>query len=97
MEKQLTQSDVNDKQKKQMWCDIEGKRCELERIIENQTKGAILQSKSWWYNEGEKNTKYFFNRKKRHFIQATITQLKFSEDDFICTGKEILVECEFFL
>ena len=38
LEEQLTQSDVNDKQKKQMWCDIERKRCELERIIENQTK-----------------------------------------------------------
>ena len=34
LEEQLTKSDVNDKEKKQMWCDIEGKKCELERIIE---------------------------------------------------------------
>ena len=61
LEEQLTHSDVNDKQKKQIWCDIEGKKRELERIIEYQTKGAILRSKSQWYNEGEKNTKYFLN------------------------------------
>ena len=42
LEEQLTQSDVNDKQKKQMWCDNEGKKRELERIIESHTKGAIL-------------------------------------------------------
>ena len=73
LEEQLTHSDVNDKQKKQIWCDIEGKKRELERIIEYQTKGAILRSKSRWYNEGEKNTKYFLNLEKRHCEQATIT------------------------
>ena len=56
LEEQLTHSDVNGKQKKQIWCDIEGKNPELETIIEYQTKGAILRSKSRWYNEGEKNT-----------------------------------------
>ena len=96
LEEQLTHSDVNDKQKKQIWCDIEGRKRELERIIEYQTKGAILRSKSRWYNEGEKNTKYFLNLEKRHCKQATITQLKVSEDDFISTDKEILLECENF-
>ena len=96
LEEQLTYSNVNDKQKKQIWCDIEGKKLELERIIEYQTKGAILRSKSRWYNEGEKNTKYFLNLEKRHCKQATITQLKVSEDDFISTDKEILLEDENF-
>ena len=34
---------------------------DLEKIIEHRTKGAILRSKSQWYNEGERNTKYFLN------------------------------------
>ena len=38
LEEQLTHSDVNDKQKKQIWCDIEGEKRELETIIEYQTK-----------------------------------------------------------
>ena len=83
LEKQLTNSDVDDKQKKQIWPDIEGKKRELETIIEYQTKGTILRSRSRWYNEGEKNTKYFLNLEKRHYKQGTITQLKVSENDFI--------------
>ena len=46
LEEQLTHSDVNDKQKKQIWCDTEGKKRELEAIIEYQTKEEILRSKS---------------------------------------------------
>ena len=60
------------------------------------TKGAILRSKSQWYNEGEKNTKYFLNLEKRHCKQGTITQLKVNDNDLICTDKEILKECESF-
>ena len=96
LEEPLTHSDVNDKQKKQIWCDIEGKKRELKAIIEYQTKGEILRSKSRWYNEGEKNTKYFLNLEKRGCKQAIITQLKASEDDFTSTDKEILLECEHF-
>ena len=38
---------------------------ELETILEYQTKGAIFRSKSQWYNEGEKNSAYFLNLKKK--------------------------------
>ena len=44
-------------------------RLALEKIIELRTKGAILRSKTKWYNEGEKNTKYFPNLEKRHYKQ----------------------------
>ena len=57
---------------------------------------TILRSKSQWYNEGEKNTKYFLNLEKRHCKQGTITQLKVNDNDLICTDKEILKECESF-
>ena len=71
-------------------------KCELAAIIEHMTKGAILRSKSQWYNESEKNTKYFLNLEKRHCKQGTITQLKVNDNDLICTDKEILKECESF-
>ena len=48
---------------------------ELENIIEYRTKGAIIRSKSQWYNEGEKNSRYFLNLGKRHCKQGTISQL----------------------
>ena len=69
---------------------------ELEKIIEYRTKGAILRSKSRWYNQGEKNTKYFLNLEKRHFKQGTISQLKLSDGVFVISEKDILSECESF-
>ena len=85
---------MNDSQK--LWPELEKTRFELEAIIEYQTKGAILRSKSQWYNEGEKNSKYFLNLEKRHCRQNTITQLKINDKDVIRSDKEILHECEDF-
>ena len=79
-----------------MWAQLETKEQELERIVEYQTKGAILRSKSRLYNEGEKNTKYFLNLEKRHCKQATIAQLKIDDNAFALTDKEILSQCETF-
>ena len=68
-------------------------RLELEKIIEIRTKGAILRSKSKWYNEGEKNTKYFLNLEKRHYKQGTISQIKINDSEFVTSDKKILTEC----
>lgn len=68
-------------------------RLELEKIIEFRTKGAILRSKTTWYNEGAKNTKYFLNLEKRHFKQGTISQIKTNDSEFITSDKKILNEC----
>ena len=65
-------------------------------IIEHRKKGAIVRSKSQWYNEGENNNKYFLNLEKRHCKQGTITQLKVNSDDRVCSDKEILNECDAF-
>ena len=70
LEKCLAEEYVNDYQKQKVWSDLEAKKREVETIIEHRTKGAIVRSKSQWYNEGEKNTKYF---EKRHCKQGTIT------------------------
>ena len=45
---------------------LDQKTKELEKIIEHRTKGAILRAKCRWYNEGEKNSKYFLSLEKRH-------------------------------
>ena len=43
---------------------LDQKTKELEKIIEYRTRGAILRAKCRWYNEGEKNSKYFLVLKK---------------------------------
>ena len=93
LEKCLTEEYVNEYQKQKVWSNLEAKKCKLETIIEYRTKGAIVRSKSQWYNEGEKNTKYFLNLEKRHCKQGTITQLKINDNDLVYTDKEILNEC----
>ena len=72
---------------------LKSKKEQYEMIIEHRTKGAILRSQCRWYNEGEKNTKYFLNLEKRHYKQGTISQLKINDDNFITKDSEILTEC----
>lgn len=75
---------------------LEQKTKELEKIIEYKTKGAIVRAKCRWYNEGEKNSKYFLSLEKRHYKNGVISQLKLGENEFASSDKEILSECETF-
>ena len=61
--------------KSEIYKELDIKTLQLEKIAQYQTRGAILRSKARWYNEGEKNTKYFLNMQKRHFNKKTIKQL----------------------
>ena len=72
------------------------KKLELENIIESRTKGAILRSKTKWYNKGEKNTKYLLNLEKRHFKQGTISQVRINDNEFVTSDEKVLSECELF-
>lgn len=52
---------------------------ELDRIYESKAKGAFVRSRMKWLEEGEKNTKYFFNLEKRNAELTTIAKLKINE------------------
>ena len=65
----------------------------LEKIYEYKTKGAILQSKTRWYNEREKNSKYFFNLEKWHFKRKALSQLHRADNSPLSSDHEILQEC----
>ena len=73
---------------------LDHKTKELEKIIEHRTKGAILRAKCKWHSKGEKNFKA--SLEKRHFKNGVISQLKLGDNDFACSDKEILSECETF-
>ena len=61
LEEELDNSNLNDAHISHVEKEINEQKLELEKIIEDRTKDAILRSKTKWYNEGEKNTKYFLN------------------------------------
>ena len=63
LEKELDKGNLNETEHSDLEDEINTQKLELEKINEDHTNGAILRSKRrWspgWYNEGEKNTKYF--------------------------------------
>ena len=75
---------------------LDNLNCELEKIIEYRTKGAIMRSRIQWHNEGEKNTKYFLGLEKRHYKQGTINRFKKNENEYATSDKDILNVCEAF-
>ena len=68
---------------------LKGKKCERTlKQSETRTgnddkipdkKSNFNVSKSQWYNECEKNTKYFFNLEKRYYKQGTLEQFKINK------------------
>ena len=73
LQKEIDRSSRDEPGKQEMHRELEKKQRELEQIIEHKTKGAILRSKCRWYNEGEKNTKYFLILEKRHYKNGVIS------------------------
>ena len=92
----IESNEINPSEKTEMFCTLEARKRELEKIIEYRTKGSILRARCRWYNEREKDTKYFLNLEKGHFKQSAITQLKVDDENFVTTDKEILNPCEAF-
>ena len=55
-----------------------------------------MRSRTRWYNEGEKNTKYFLSLEKRHHSNKTIKTLQLADGKLINTVREFLKESKSF-
>ena len=64
----------------------------MDEIIRYKTAGAILRSKIRWYNEGERNTKYFHSLEKRHVNCKTENNARISKDAEILQGAKTYYE-----
>ena len=96
LERELDEQNLSEAAKKSLHADLTIKRQQMEEIIRYKTEGAILRSKVKWYNEGERNTKYFHNLEKRHFNCKTIRNLKTENNARISKDREILYEAKTF-
>ena len=65
---------------------------DLDKYIEDKTKGAMIRSRCRWYEEGEKSTKYFFNLEKRNYNSKNLDRLVLQNGDLITDHKQILEE-----
>ena len=96
LRKQLEEGNLSDTAKSDICKELDIKTLQFEKISQYHTRGAILRSKARWYNEGEKNSKYFLNLQKRHFNTKTIKQLKLDDNSVINTDDNILKEAKAF-
>ena len=94
LENKLVERNVSNKVRENIRAELRIKKQQLEEIIAYKTQGAILRSKVKWYNEGEKNTKYFHNLEKRHFNSKTIRYLQSAIGKKLSTAVEILDEAK---
>ena len=94
--KELDQEHLPEEDKESLLVALKIKRQEMEEIIRYKTAGAILRSKIKWYNDGERNTKYFHSLEKRHFNCKTIRNLKTKNNVKIFKDTEIIQEAKKF-
>lgn len=67
-------------------------KLKLEKITNKRIKGTILRSKARWYEDGEKNSRYFLNLEKRSSLKKKITKLTLSDGKETEDPTEILEE-----
>ena len=96
LQKRLDEANVTAMEKQQITEEIGIINSQRDEISEYKTKGAIIRSRARWYNDGEKNTKYFLNLEKRHLKQKTIKCLHLSDNEVVNTDEEILKEAKSF-
>ena len=97
LQKKLEENNLSETDKTNISNELAIKILQKEEISKYKTRGTIIRSKSRWYNEGEKNTKYFLNLEKRHFNKKkTIKNLQLDDNSTIKTDTEILKEAKSF-
>ena len=64
LQRKLEENDLSETNKTTIYNELEVKKLQLENVVQRQTQGAMIRSKTRWHNEGEKNTKYFLNLEK---------------------------------
>ena len=63
---------------------------DYEHLMNEKAHGAILRSKSQFYNEGERNTKYFFSLEKSRSGAKNVSTLIEDNENVVKNPKEIL-------
>ena len=62
---------------------IDALKKELEAEVKYKTQGSIIRSRTQWYEEGEKSSKYFLNLEKRNYNNKRIIKLQLDDNSII--------------
>ena len=80
------------KSNRQILCELNSTKTRLHKISEHRTRGTILRSRARWHEEGERNSKYFYNLEKRNYSKKVVTKLKLKDGSFTTNQLDILNE-----
>ncbi|KAL9982975.1 hypothetical protein ACROYT_G005090 [Oculina patagonica] len=64
-------------------------KAKLAEVEARKTQGAIVRSRTRWYEYGEKNSKYFYSLEKTNYRRKHVTSVKIHEDKKITDPKKI--------
>ena len=65
-------------------------KAKLAKVEARKTQGAIVRSRTRWYEYGEKNSKYFYSLEKTNYRRKHVASIKTQEDKKITDPKKIL-------
>ena len=68
----------------------------MNDLIKKRTQGAIVRSRIQWYEEGERNSRYFFNLEKRNSNLKSINRLELENNTITEDPTLILQEMKHF-
>ena len=71
-------------------------KSKLEELYNKITEGIIVRSRTQWYEQGEKNNKYFLGLEKKLKVRSCIRKLITEADVEITNNKSILSEIKRF-
>ena len=71
---------------------LENLEADLNKILDFETKGLIIRSRTRWMEDGEKSTKYFCNLEKRTAEKKGIYRIHDDKGDIVTNQKSIVKE-----
>jgi len=69
---------------------LNAKQNDLANMRKDKMEGVFIRTKSRWFEQGEKPSKYFLNMEKRNYVNKTMTKVVSSD------GNDILLEARSF-
>ena len=82
----------NDPSNESIISQLESLNADLNKILDFETKGLMIRSRTRWMEEGEKSSKYFCNLEKRSCEKKCIYKIKNDNGKDIFTQTDIVKE-----
>ena len=92
----LREENVNSNPSEENIAKLDEARSEYETLYDYIIQGKIIRSKANWYEQGEKNTKYFLNLETSKTRRTSVRRLINADEKFVLNSKSIMKELEDF-